>query len=56
MLTGAAAHVQARDQAGAQAGAAGGVRRCAQGGLHQVEDQPEEGEEARGQEVVLHPN
>ncbi|MFN9939945.1 MAG: hypothetical protein ACK56I_10780 [bacterium] len=31
------------------------MRGCAQGGLHQVQDQPQEGQEARGQEVVLRP-
>merc|ERR1712110_1084249 len=43
------------DQAGSQAGAHRGMRGRAQGGLHQVEDQPQEGQEARRQEVVLRP-
>ena len=47
--------LQACDQAGSQAGAHRGVCGCAQGGVHQVQDQPQEGPEARRQEVVLHP-
>ena len=46
-------NLPARDQAGAQARARGGVRGRAQGGVHQVEDQPKEGEEAGREEVVL---
>merc|ERR1712179_617462 len=53
VYSGAPENLQARHQAGAQAGAHRGVRGCAQGGVHQVQDQPQEGEEARGEEVVL---
>merc|ERR1739842_26195 len=45
---------QACDQACSQAGAHRGVRGCPQGGLHQVKDQPQEGQEACCQEVVLY--
>jgi len=45
--------VQARDQVGAQPEASGGVRRRAQGGLPQDQDQPEKGPKADRQEVVL---
>merc|ERR1711910_169966 len=45
--------LQARDQAGAQAHPHRGVCRCPQGGLHQVQDQPQTRQEACGQEVVL---
>ena len=44
------------DQAGPQADPCRGVCGCTQGGVHQVQDQPQEGEEARGQEMVLRPN
>ncbi len=50
---GAPARVQARDQAGAVPQAHRGVRRHPQGGLLQVEEEPQEGAEARHQEVVL---
>ena len=53
VYSGASEDLQARDQAGAQARAHRGVCGRAQGGVHQVQDQPQEGEEARGQEVVL---
>ena len=46
-------NVQACDEAGAQAGAHWWVRGSAQGGVHQVKDQSQEGEEARGEKVVL---
>merc|ERR1711983_750442 len=45
--------LQARDQAGAQALPHRGVCRCTQGGLHQVQNQPQTRQEARRQEVVL---
>jgi hypothetical protein len=48
--------LQARDEVGAQPEADRGVRRRAQGGLPPLEDQPEEGGQARRQEVVLHTN
>ena len=53
VFTGAPEDLQTRDQAGAQARAQGGVRGRPQGGLHQVKNQPEEGQEAGCQEVVL---
>jgi len=56
MHPGAPEDLQARDEAGAQAGAHRGVCGCSQGGLHQVQDQPKEGQEACCQEVVLHPH
>ena len=46
-------NVQARHEAGAQAGRRRGVRGRAQGGLLQVEEQPQEDQEASDQEVVL---
>ena len=54
MFSGTTAHLQARDQAGAKADTNRGVCGCAQGGVHQVQDQPQEGEEASGEEVVLY--
>ena len=48
--------MQARDQACAPAQAPTGVRRYPQGGLLQIPHQPQEGPEARRQEVVLRPN
>ena len=48
-------NLQACDQAGAQARCSRGVRRRAQGGLLQVEEQPQEDQEAGDQEVVLCP-
>ena len=48
-------NLQACDQAGAQARCSRGVRRRAQGGLLQVEEQPQEDQEAGDQEVVLRP-
>merc|ERR1712032_968598 len=45
--------LQARDQAGAQAFPCRGVCGCPQGGLHQVQNQPQTCQEARRQEVVL---
>ena len=45
--------MQACDEASAQAGAHGGVRGRAKGGLHEVKNQSQEGEEARCEEVVL---
>ena len=45
--------MQARYEAGAQPPAQRGVRRRAQGGLLQVEEQPQEDQEAGDQEVVL---
>jgi hypothetical protein len=50
---GAAARLQARDQAGAPAEAGRGVRRHPEGGVLQVEEEPAQGAEARRQEVVL---
>ena len=46
--------LQARHQARAQAPAQRGVRRRPQGDLHQDQRKPQEGRQARGQEVVLH--
>ena len=46
-------NVQACHQAGAQAGRRRGVRRCAQGGVLQVQEQPQEDQKAGDQEVVL---
>ena len=45
--------VQARDQAGACTEASRELHRRAQGSVHQVKDQPQEGEEAGGEEMVL---
>ena len=45
MFPGAPAYLQARDQAGAKAVPDWGVRGCTQGGVHQVQDKPKEGEE-----------
>ena len=52
---GAAEDLQLCDQAGAQALPQAGVCRCAQGGLHQVQAEPDQENEACDQEVVLHP-
>ena len=53
MQPGAPEGVQARDQAGAQAQPQAGVCGGAQGGLLQAPGKPQEGQEARHQEVVL---
>merc|ERR1712133_272352 len=53
VFSGAPENLQARHQAGAQVGAHRGVCGCTQGGVHQVQDQPQEGQETCGQEVVL---
>ena len=45
--------MQACDEAGAQAGTHRGVRGCAEGGVYQVENQSQEGEEACCEKVVL---
>ena len=50
---GAAEAVQARDQARPCLEGPRELHRRAEGGVHQVADQPEEGEEAGGEEVVL---
>jgi len=50
---GAAEAVQARDQAGARPQASRELHGRAQGGVHQVQDQSQEGEEAGGEEMVL---
>ena len=55
VFAGAPEDLQARHQAGPQAGAKGRVCGCAQGGLLKVQDQPKEGQEARHQEMVLRP-
>jgi len=49
----AAEAVQARHQAGARPQASRELHGRAQGGVHQVEDQSQEGEEAGGEEMVL---
>ena len=54
LLSWAPEDLQARDQAGAQALPHRGVCRCAQGGLHQVQNQSQEGQKACGEEMVLH--
>ena len=51
---GAGQDLQAHNQAGAQAGRGAGVRGRAQGDLQQEQAEPEEGEEADHQELVLH--
>ena len=53
MHVGAAEAVQARDQARPCLEGPRELHRRAEGGVHQVADQPEEGEEAGGEEVVL---
>ena len=45
--------MQARDKTGACPQTSRELHGRAQGGVHQVEDQPQEGEEAGGEEVVL---
>ena len=45
MFPGAPAYLQARDQAGTQAVPYRGMCGCTQGGVHQVQDKPKEGEE-----------
>ena len=45
--------VQARDKTGACPQTSRELHGRAQGGVHQVKDQPQEGEEAGGEEVVL---
>merc|ERR1712080_296202 len=51
---GASEDVQARDQAGAQAGGGAGVCGGAEGGVQPRQAEPQEGEEADHQELVLH--
>ena len=51
---GAGQDLQAHNQAGAQAGRGAGVRGRAQGDLQQEQAEPEEGQEADHQELVLH--
>ena len=46
--------MQARHQAGPEPQTHRGVRRRAQGGLPQDQDQPAQGGQAGGEEVVLH--
>jgi len=46
--------VQVCDQVGAASEAGRELSRHTQGGLHQVQEEPQEGYEAGGQEVVLH--
>ena len=48
--------MQVRDQVGAAAEAGRELHRHPQGGLLQVQEEPEEGLEAGHQEVVLHAN
>ena len=54
MFPGTSKSLYTRVQAGAQTLSHGGVCGCTEGGLHEVQDQPQEGQEARRQEVVLH--
>ena len=51
---GAGQDLQAHNQARAQAGRGAGVRGRAQGDLQQEQAEPEEGQEADHQELVLH--
>ena len=51
---GACQDLQAHNEAGAQAGRGAGVRGRAQGDLQQEQAEPEEGQEADHQELVLH--
>ena len=56
MLPGTPDNLQVCDQAGTPAGAKAGVCGCPEGGLHTLQKQPKEGEEASNQEVVLYSN
>ena len=53
MHLGAAEAVQACDQTGACTQTSRELHRRPQGGVHQVKDQPQEGKEAGGEEMVL---
>ena len=54
VFPGTPANLQACYQTGSQAVPHRGMCWCTQGGVHQVQDQPQEGQEACDQEVVLH--